>query len=66
MIEKEYENVKGKKVKEKLWVKIDHGRSLYFCVNHCSKIPLLVLDFKTLYGIELDYKRLAFELSTHV
>ncbi|CCE77825.1 MULTISPECIES: hypothetical protein [Wolbachia] len=29
VIEKEYENAEGKKVKEKLWAKIDHGRSFY-------------------------------------
>ncbi|WP_179945511.1 hypothetical protein [Wolbachia endosymbiont of Trichogramma pretiosum] len=29
VIEQEYENAKGKKVKEKLWAKIDHGRSFY-------------------------------------
>ncbi len=63
VVEKECENAKGEKVKEKLWAKIDHGRSLYFCVNHWSKI--LLFDLKTLYGIEVDYKKLAFELSTH-
>ncbi|WP_250296451.1 hypothetical protein [Wolbachia endosymbiont of Oedothorax gibbosus] len=63
VIEKECENAKGEKVKEKLWAKINHGRSLYFCVNHWSQI--LLWDLKTLCGIEVEYKKLAFELSTH-
>ncbi|RDD35374.1 hypothetical protein Wcon_00439 [Wolbachia endosymbiont of Cylisticus convexus] len=64
IIEKEYENAKGEKVKEKLWAKIDHGRSLYSCVNHWNQI--LLCDFKTLCGIEVDYKGLALELSSYV
>ncbi|WP_264336253.1 MULTISPECIES: hypothetical protein [unclassified Wolbachia] len=64
VIEKEYENANGEKVKEKLWAKIDHGRSLYSCVNNWSQIFLY--DFKTLYGIEVDYERLALELSAYV
>ncbi|VVC35270.1 Hypothetical protein CINCED_3A019750, partial [Cinara cedri] len=64
VIEKEYENAKGEKVKEKLWAKIDHGRSLYSCVNHWSQI--LFFDLKALFGIEVDYERLALELITYV
>lgn len=64
VIEKEYENAEGKKVKEKLWAKIDHGRSLYSCVNHWSQI--LLNNFNVLYGIEVDYKKLALELSAYV
>ncbi|WP_264682938.1 MULTISPECIES: hypothetical protein [unclassified Wolbachia] len=64
VIEKEYENAKGEKVKEKLWAKIDHGRSLYYCVNHCSQI--LLRNLEALYGIKVDYKKLALELSAYV
>uniref|UniRef100_A0AAU7YN05 Uncharacterized protein n=1 Tax=Wolbachia endosymbiont of Oeneis ivallda TaxID=3171168 RepID=A0AAU7YN05_9RICK len=64
VIEKEYENAKGEKVKEKLWAKIDHGRSLYSCVNHWSQI--LLLDLEALHGIKVDYKKLALELSAYV
>ncbi|WP_395463373.1 hypothetical protein [Wolbachia endosymbiont of Cantharis cryptica] len=64
VIEKEYENAKGRTVKEKLWAKIDHGRSLYSCVKHWSQI--LLYDFNALYGVGVDYKVLASELSNYV
>ncbi len=64
VIEKEYENAKGEKVKEKLWAKIDHGRSLYYCVNHWNQI--LLHNLEDLFGIKVDYKKLALELSAYV
>ncbi|QOD38590.1 hypothetical protein [Candidatus Wolbachia massiliensis] len=64
VIEKEYENAKGEKVKEKLWSKIDHGRSLYSCINHWSQI--LLFDLKAAFGVEIDYKVLASELSSYI
>ncbi|MHC3897950.1 UNVERIFIED_CONTAM: hypothetical protein LBW93_03440 [Wolbachia endosymbiont of Nasonia longicornis] len=64
VIEKEYENAKGKKVTEKLWAKIDHGRSLCYCANDWIKV--LLEDFNASYGIEVDYKRVALELSAYV
>ncbi|WP_353279657.1 hypothetical protein [Wolbachia endosymbiont (group B) of Xanthorhoe designata] len=65
VIEKEYENAKGKKVKEKLWAKIDHGRSFYlsfsgtksYLQNFCAFLIIL-----RGYGIKIDLEKLSKEL----
>ncbi|WP_353277358.1 hypothetical protein [Wolbachia endosymbiont (group B) of Villa cingulata] len=69
VIEKEYENAKGKKVKEKLWAKIDHGRSFYlsfsgtksYLQNFCAFLIIL-----RGYGIKIDLEKLSKELEDFI
>ncbi|KLT21658.1 hypothetical protein wVul_1403 [Wolbachia endosymbiont of Armadillidium vulgare str. wVulC] len=69
VIEKEYEDAKGEKVTEKLWAKIDHGRSLYFSFSNTK--DYLQNFFNTLfqlriYGIKIDLEKLSKELKDFI
>lgn len=65
VIEKEYENAKGKKVKEKLWAKIDHGRS--FCLSfsnvkdYLQNLSTFLITLRS-YVIKIDLEKLSKEL----
>ncbi len=65
VIEKEYENAKGKKVKEKLWAKIDHGRSFYLIFSstkdYLQNFFNFLLQLRS-YGIKIDLEKLSKEL----
>ncbi|MGY5877442.1 hypothetical protein [Wolbachia endosymbiont of Nasonia oneida] len=69
VIEKEYENAKGEKVKEKLWAKIDHGRSFYLSF---SNVKGYLQNFFTFliplrsYGIKIDLEKLSKELEDFI
>lgn len=65
VIEKEYENAKGEKVKEKLWAKIDHGRSFYLSFSNTKDYLQNFYTFLTTlrsYGIKIDLEKLSKEL----
>ncbi|WP_264704576.1 hypothetical protein [Wolbachia endosymbiont (group B) of Apotomis betuletana] len=65
VIEEEYENAKGKKVKEKLWAKIDHGRSFYLSFSNTKDYLQNFFTFLTelrRYGIKIDLEKLSKEL----
>lgn len=64
VIEKEYENAKGKKVKEKLWAKIDHGRSFYLSFTNTKDYLQNFFTFLItlrMYGIKIDLEKLSKE-----
>jgi|GEM_PF-5540552 len=69
VIEKEYENAKGKKVKEKLWAKIDHGRSFYLnfsdAKNYLQNFRVFLYTLQS-YGIKIDLGKLSKELSNFI
>ncbi|WP_246433246.1 MULTISPECIES: hypothetical protein [Wolbachia] len=69
VIEKEYENAKGKKVKEKLWAKIDHGRSFYLIFSGTKSYLQNFYTFLTTlrsYGIKIDLEKLSKELEDFI
>ncbi|MFT4327406.1 MAG: hypothetical protein AB3P07_02090, partial [Wolbachia pipientis] len=69
VIEKEYENARGEKVKEKLWAKIDHGRSFYFSFSNTKNYLQNFLGFLVVlnsYGIEVDLEKLSKELEDFI
>lgn len=65
VIEKEYENANGEKVKEKLWAKIDHGRSFYLrfsnTKDYLKDFFNYLLKLRS-YGIKIDLEKLSKEL----
>ncbi|WP_265036946.1 hypothetical protein [Wolbachia endosymbiont (group A) of Anomoia purmunda] len=69
VIEKEYENAKGEKVKEKLWAKIDHGRSFYLSFsdakNYLQNFCFFLLQLRS-YGIKIDLGKLSKELGRFI
>lgn len=69
VIEKEYENAKGKKVKEKLWAKIDHGRSFYLIFSstkdYLQNFFNFLLQLRS-YGIKIDLEKLSKELEDFI
>ncbi|WP_241653950.1 hypothetical protein [Wolbachia endosymbiont of Nilaparvata lugens] len=69
VIEKEYENAGGKKVKEKLWAKIDHGRSFYLSFSgtkSCLQNFYIFLIILRSYGIKIDLEKLSKELEDFI
>ncbi|QJT94573.1 hypothetical protein HGO53_04845 [Wolbachia endosymbiont of Diaphorina citri] len=69
VIEKEYENAEGKKVKEKLWAKIDHGRSFYFSFSNTKDYLQNFFNFLLQlrsFGIKIDLEKLSKELEDFI
>jgi len=69
VIEKEYENARGEKVKEKLWAKIDYGRSFYLSFSNTKNYLQNFLGFLVVlnsYGIEVDLEKLSKELEDFI
>lgn len=69
VIEKEYENKDREKVKEKLWAKIDHGRSFYLSFSNTKNYLQNFLGFLVVlnsYGIEVDLEKLSKELEDFI
>lgn len=58
-----------KKAKEKLWAKIDHGRSFYLCFSNVKDYLTVLrthLDQLWLYGIKIDLGKLSEKLSEFI
>ncbi|WP_343289286.1 hypothetical protein [Wolbachia endosymbiont of Encarsia formosa] len=69
IIEKEYEDAKGEKVKEKLWAKIDHGRSFYFSFSNTKDYLQNFFNFLLQlrsFGIKIDLEKLSKELEDFI
>lgn len=69
VIKKEYENAKGETIKEKLWAKIDHGRSFYLCFSDAKSYLqnfYVYLNQLRHYGIKVDLGKLSKELSKSI
>ncbi|MGL9757806.1 MAG: hypothetical protein ACR5LA_02910 [Wolbachia sp.] len=69
VIEKDYENAKGKKVIEKLWAKIDHGRSFYLSFSNTKDYLQNFFNFLLQlrsYGIKIDLEKLSKELEDFI
>ncbi len=69
VVEEECENAKGEKVTEKLWAKIDHGRSFYLsfsnATNYLQSFDVSLFQLRS-YGIKIDLGKLSKELGRFI